>query len=332
LPNLMAEEKPLVVITGGSGFLGAHVCHVFLKDGSYSVRGTVRDPNDEAKIKPLKDGFGELFDQLELVAADLTDEASLTDACAGATYVIHTASPFNFKGDCVGPAVAGTQAIMKACTTHSVQKIVLTSSCVAIQCPAKADAPPQGTPYTEANWSNPDRPEGLADYFKSKTVAERAAWDYQAANPSFELSTINPVFILGPSFCAGGDGVSEGYIKSILDGTKTEIPRGGMGMVDVRDVALAHLQALKLPEAANKRFILCSHRVIYKDVFGWLAEYSEKGAKVATAMAEGEDPTVFDLLDNARSKEILGLEYTDMRKTFLDGAESLIAAGMVKLS
>jgi len=332
LPNLMTEEKPLVVITGVSGFLGAHVCHVFLKDGSYRVRGTVRNPSDEDKIKPLKDGFGELFDQLELVAADLTDEASLTDACAEAAYVIHTASPFHFQGDCVGPAVAGTEAIMKACTTHNVKKLVLTSSCVAIQCVAKADAPPQGTPYTEASWSNPDRPEGLADYFMSKTVAEKAAWDYQAANPSLELSTINPVFILGPSFCAGGDGVSEGFIKAMLDGTKTEIPRGGMGMVDVRDVALAHLQALKMPEASGKRFILHSHRVMYKDIYGWLAVYNEKGAKVATTMAEGEEPTVFDLLDNTRSKEILGIEYTDMQKTFIDGAESLIAAGQVKLS
>lgn len=252
----MAEEKPVVLITGISGFLGAHTCLAFLSDGSYRVRGTVRSKTNEAKLEPLKKGFGELFDQLELVEADLTDEASLVNACAGATYVVHTASPFNFKGDCVGPAVAGTNAIMKACTTHGVKKLVITSSCVAIQCPAKADAPPQGTPYTEANWSNPDRPEGLGDYFKSKTLAELAAWEYQAKNPGFDVSTINPVFIIGPSFFSGGDGTSESYVKAIVDGTNKEIPRGGMGMVDVRDVALAHVKCLQVPEAANKRFIL----------------------------------------------------------------------------
>jgi dihydroflavonol-4-reductase len=328
----MSTEKPLVVVTGISGFLGAHVCLACLKDESFRVRGTVRSISNEAKIKPLKDGFGELFDKLELVEADLTDEASLVNACAGAAYVIHTASPFNFKGDCVGPAVAGTNAIMKACTAHSVKKLVITSSCVAIQCPAKEDAPPQGTPYTEANWSNPDRPGGLMDYFKSKTLAEKAAWDYQAANPGFDLSCINPVFILGPSFGAGGDGVSEGWYKSILTGEKTEIPRGGMGMVDVRDVALAHLKCLQVPEAANKRFILSSHRVIYKDIYGWFAaKYNDKGGKVATTMAEGDDPTTFDLLDNTRSKEVLGIVYTDMEKTMIDGAESLIALGQIKL-
>jgi len=329
----MATSKPIVVVTGISGYLGAQVCAVFLKDGSYRVRGTVRSISNEEKIKPLKDDFGALFDEIELVEADLNDEASLVSACAGATYVIHTASPFNFKGDCVAPAVAGTNAIMKACTAHGIKKLVITSSCVAIQCPAKEDAPPQGTPYTEANWSNPDREQGLMDYFKSKTLAEKAAWDYQAANPGFDLSVINPVFIMGPSFCSGGDGVSQGWTKAVLDGSKTEVPTGGMGMVDVRDVALAHLKCIQVPEAANKRFILNSHRVMYKDIYGWLAaKYNAKGAKVPTNMAAGEDPTEFDLLDNTQAKKVLGLVYTDMEKTFIDMADSLIALGQVKLS
>lgn len=327
----MATDKPVVVITGVSGYLGAQVGLAFLKDGSYRVRGTVRSTSNEEKIKPLKDGFGDLFDQIELVEADLTDEASLLSACAGATYVIHTASPFHFKGDCVGPAVAGANAIMKACTAHGVKRVVITSSSVSVQCPAKEDAPPQGTPFTEENWSNPDRPEGLMDYFKSKTLAEKAAWDYQAANPGFDLSVINPVFIMGPSFTSG-DGTSEAFQKAILDGTKTEIPVGGTGIVDVRDVALAHLRCIQVPEAANKRFLLNSHRVMYKDIYGWLAaKYNDKGAKVATSMAAGDEPTEFDLLANTRSKEVLGIVYTDMEKTFIDGADSLIARGQVKL-
>merc|ERR1712187_294010 len=104
-------------------------------------------------------------------------------------------------------------------------------------------------------------------------------------------------------------------------------------MVDVRDVALAHLKCVQLPEAANKRFILSSHRGMYKDVFGWLAsKYNDKGAKVATKEASGEAPTTFDLLDNTRSKEVLGIMYTEMEKTFIDAAESLLRSGQVKLA
>eukprot|EP00957_Ditylum_brightwellii_P178378 13586583-Ditylum_brightwellii.AAC.1 len=112
------SDKPLVVITGITGFLGSAVCELFLNDGSYRIRGTVRSKSNEEKLAPLKKGFGDLFQQLELVEADLNDEASLMAACAGATYVVHTASPFHFKGDCVGPAVAGTMAVMKACTAN----------------------------------------------------------------------------------------------------------------------------------------------------------------------------------------------------------------------
>eukprot|EP00122_Pirum_gemmata_P001028 Pgem_evm1s919 len=98
-------SKPLVVITGCSGFLGAHVTLTFLKDGNYRVRGTVRSKSNEEKIKPLKEAFGGFFEQLELVEADLNDENSIVKACEGADFLVHTASPFNFEGDCVGPAV-----------------------------------------------------------------------------------------------------------------------------------------------------------------------------------------------------------------------------------
>ena len=111
-------EKPLVTITGITGYLGGQTCLAFLQDGSYRVRGTVRDKNNQAKLQPLRDSFGDLFNQLELVDADLTNDASLAAAVTGATYVVHTASPF-FFGDSyeelVVPAVEGTKSIMRAC-------------------------------------------------------------------------------------------------------------------------------------------------------------------------------------------------------------------------
>eukprot|EP00961_Rhodomonas_salina_P151343 2037313-Rhodomonas_salina.2 len=315
--------KPLVTITGITGYVGSATCLAFLKDGSYRVRGTVRSVSNEAKLKPLKDGFGDLFSSIELVEADLHNEASILAACAGATYVVHTASPFHFNGDCVGPAVAGTNAVMKACTAHGVKKCVITSSCAAILCPAKADQPVPPAMYDETFWSNPDRPEGLMDYMASKTLAEKAAWDYQKANPGFDVVTINPTFVMGPSPCAG-DGFSVNFIKAIMNGSKSEVPRGRSGYVDVRNVAQAHLNAVQLPEAANQRFILYNVKGTHPEVYGWLAKFNDRGAKVPTKLAEGED-TGGDPVDNSRSQKVLKIEYIPLEKTFTDMAEHLIA-------
>ena len=114
-------EKQTVIITGISGYIGAHVCKAFLEDGTYRVRGTVRDKNRAEKIDPLREAFGDQFDQLELVEADLNDEASMIKACEGCTFAIHTASPFTFKppeneDDMILPAVNGTLSILKGAT------------------------------------------------------------------------------------------------------------------------------------------------------------------------------------------------------------------------
>ncbi|CAJ1353931.1 unnamed protein product [Effrenium voratum] len=321
-------EKPVVVITGVTGYLGSATCLAFLQDGSFSVRGTVRSTSNEKKLQPLKLGLGELFAGLELVEADLSDEDSLIKACAGATFVVHTASPFHFKGGCVKPAVKGTTAVMKACSVHKVKRCVVTSSCAAMQAPAAEDKPVPPAAYNETCWSNPERPEGLHDYMKSKTWAERAAWDYQKANPGFDLVTILPCFIMGPAPC-DGEGTSVSYMLDILKGKKAEIPRNSSSFVDVRDCAAAHLKAILLPEAANQRFILYNQRVLLRDVYGWLAKYNEKGAKVPTKLAEGEDSMDGDLIDNTKSREVLKIEYTPMEKTFCDAAEYLLSVGAV---
>ena len=164
-----------------TGYLGSMTALDFLKDGNYRVRGTVRSTTNQAKIEPLRQGLGEYFSQIELVEADLMDEASIINACAGATYVVHTASPFFFSDDpdkLIKPALAGTEAVMKACSQQGVKRCVLTSSGAAVSCVAKADRPKPGEKWTEDYWSNVDREEGINNYFKSKTLAERAAWDY----------------------------------------------------------------------------------------------------------------------------------------------------------
>jgi len=177
----MAEAKPIVTITGISGYIGSEVTALFLRDGGYRVRGTVRDKNNAAKIDPLKAAFGdELFAQLELVEADLMNEESLVTAIAGSTYVVHVASPFFMGKDeeaLITPAVNGTNYVMIACKAAGVRRCVITSSVASVQSVSAEDKPADLT-YNESHWSNPDRPEGMSVYAKSKTLAEKAAWAF----------------------------------------------------------------------------------------------------------------------------------------------------------
>ena len=263
---MVEGQKPIVTITGISGFIGAQVCLDFLKCGDYHVRGTVRDSKNEAKIAPLRKAFGEYFNQLELANADLLDAESITNAIAGSTYVVHTASPFYFPEndeDVIRPAVDGTMAVMHACTASGgVKRCVITSSVAAVIYVAAADKPDVETGfYTEAHWSNCDRPEGISGYAKSKTLAEQAAWDYQKSLPEdqrFEITTVNPCFVMGPTLIPGGF-TSADMIISYFNGSMTELsPTYAFGYVDVRDVSKLHLETLRRPEAANQRFIAFS--------------------------------------------------------------------------
>ena len=266
-------DKPLVTITGVTGYLGSTIAYDFVKDGNYRVRGTVRNKKNDKKINPIKIGFGEYYEQIELVEADLDDAASLDKAVEGATYVVHTASPFYFETDedkICKPVLAGIDAIIKACTRHEVKRCVLTSSCAAITCVPEEKMPKPGDLWNETYWSDEEREEGMDCYMKSKTLAEKAAWKYleerKENNESvFELVAINPVFIMGPSI-ACGDGFSESWLKIWLDGSKKAVPRINMSFVDIRDVSMAHLKAVKVQEAANERFLISCSDAWLRDV------------------------------------------------------------------
>ena len=204
------------------------MCLDFLKCGEFQVRGTVRDCKNEAKIAPLRKAFGEHFSQLELVEADLMDAESIAKALAGSTYVIHTASPFfhpEDPNDVIKPAVDGTMAVMHACKAAKVKRCVVTSSMASVMGMAAADKPvlADGGVYDETCWSNPDRAEGMGGYPKSKTLAEKAAWDFQASLPEeerFEIVTVLPCFVMGPTLIPGGS-TSHGYMEGFFNGSKT---------------------------------------------------------------------------------------------------------------
>jgi len=292
---MVDAAKPIVTITGVSGFIGAQVCLDFLKCGEYRVRGTVRNKENETKIAPLRKAFGEHFDQLELVNADLLNADSLAAAIAGSTYVVHTASPFFFPEndeDVIRPAVDGTTAVMHACLASGVKRCVITSSFAAMLCPAKEHEPDVETGFwDETIWTDPDRPEGCNGYFKSKTLAEKVAWDFQKSLPDdkkFEIVCINPCYVEGPALIPGGF-FSADYIANHFNGTVKEVSTVWMGVVDVRDVSKMHLEGLRRPEAANKRFLALSEIIYPKEIADALhAHFGPQGFTVVTKEAETE--------------------------------------------
>jgi nucleoside-diphosphate-sugar epimerase len=153
------SDKPLVVVTGITGYLGMFVCRDFLKDGSFRVRGTVRS-KDPQNLKHLKEAYGKLFDELELSVTDIENEAQVEKAVAGATFVVHTASPVLYKEPtdggvaCIKTAVEGALITLRASSKAGVKRVVLTSSIAAVRDVFPKDKLPDGVPYTEENWSD----------------------------------------------------------------------------------------------------------------------------------------------------------------------------------
>lgn len=197
----MVESRQRVLITGITGFLGSWVTKYFIENGNYIVRGTVRDKNNMKKIQPLIDEFGEeAWSKVELYAADLTNEQSIIDACEGVDILIHTASPYPIAkpkkaDDLIIPAVNGTLAAMKGAERHGVKRVVVTSSFAAIM-----NSKEKVEVFNEDIWSG--EKEG-GPYPMSKTMAEKAAWDFvakQEEGKKIELAVINPAMILGPAF------------------------------------------------------------------------------------------------------------------------------------
>lgn len=301
-----------------------------MQDGGFRVRGTVRDKNNEAKIAPLREAFGDLFNQLELFEADLMNEESLINAIAGSKYVVHIASPMFHSDDesgLVPPAINGTMAVMKACRAANVRRCVMTSSGLAVMLMAEADLPVDRV-FNESHFSNPNRPGGIPAYPKSKVLAERAAWDFVAALPEaekFELTVICPVFVMGPPlrkepFSSGN------FVKSMMDGSVPIIGSELKPVCDVRDVAKAHLLAIKNPIAANRRFIISSGSHNWQE----FARQQRSAGWLITENLEAEKSvgTIYPQIDQSAAAE-LGMQYTDWKKTMTDMIDKMEELGHI---
>jgi nucleoside-diphosphate-sugar epimerase len=244
-----------VLVTGGSGFIGSR-CILRLLDAGYRVRTTVRSLSREPEVRDmLRTGGADPGETLSFVTADLTSDAGWPEAVAGCDFVLHVASPFPLgapqrEDDLIVPARDGALRVLRAARDAGVRRVVMTSSFAAIG----YGHPPMDRPFSEEDWTDPDA-GGVSAYAKSKTLAERAAWDFIAREGgALELAVVNPVGVLGPVL--GPDySTSIQIVARLMDGALPAVPRVFFNVVDVRDVADLHLRAMTDPAAAGERFL-----------------------------------------------------------------------------
>ncbi len=245
----------LVLVTGGSGFIATH-CIVQLLAAGYRVRTTVRSLKREPEVRAtLKAAGADAGERLAFFVADLTADAGWAEAAAGCDYVLHVASPFPLnvpknEDELIVPAREGALRVLRASRGAGVRRVVQTSSFAAIG----YGHPPLERAFGESDWTKVDGPD-VAAYPKSKTLAERAAWDFMAREGGdMELAVVNPVAVFGPAL--GADfSTSIELVKRMMDGALPALPKITIGVVDVRDVADLHLRAMVAPEAAGERFL-----------------------------------------------------------------------------
>lgn len=244
-----------VLVTGGSGFIAAHAIARLLREG-HAVRTTVRHPARAESLRAMLAQAGvDPEDRLTLQQADLADDAGWLPAAHGCECVLHVASPFpqrlpKHADELIVPARDGTLRVLRAARDNGARRVVLTSSFAAIG----YGHPDRDAPYDESSWSDLDGP-GITPYIASKTLAERAAWDFIAREGGgLELAVVNPVGVFGPVL--GNDfATSVLLVQRLLDGHLPGCPRLQFGVVDVRDVVDLHLRAMTSPAAAGERFL-----------------------------------------------------------------------------
>ena len=241
-----------VLVTGITGYIGQHCAAELLRQG-YEVVGTIRSRSKAdatqsaiARVAPVE--------RLSFAEADLLSDKGWSEALYGCTYALHVASPFLLEepkdeNELIAPAVVGTHRVISAAQFAGVKRLVLTSSTFAII------AGKDTGHYGPGDWSDTDA--NIGAYAKSKTLAERAAWEAVKAG-NMELTVINPGAVFGPSLGAKLDGQSVTMMTKMINGKIPMIPDMAMGMVDVRDVAKLHVAAMTASGAAGKRFIACT--------------------------------------------------------------------------
>lgn len=340
-----------VLLTGSSGYIGKHITLQLLA-GGYDVRASVRSAAkatevSEAMAAHVPKGV-DLAKKLSFIELDLESDSGWNEALAGVDVLIHSASPFPIaspkdENDLVRPAVEGTLRALRAAHKAGVRRVILTSSVAAIY---GNDLPAGKTEFDETMWSDPNHVVGRVAYTKSKTLAEKAAWDYIAAEaPELELTTINPVLVAGAPLDKHF-GASVSVVERLLNGKDPVLPDLSFSIVDVKDVAAMHVKAISIDASKGKRFIASAGLRTFVQLAKTLkGQYPNR--KIATrqapsflirflALFDGEIKAVLPTLgkhvgvNSSSSTKVLGIDFISPETSMLETAAYLVENKFVK--
>ncbi len=338
-----------VLVTGGSGFIGSHAILQLLAAG-HQVRTTVRDLKREPGVRAMLQQGGAAADAaVRFFAADLESDAGWAEAVAGCDYVLHVASPFpqtvpKHEDELIVPAREGALRVLRASREAKVKRVVLTSSFAAVGY-GHAE---QQEPFDETDWTDLNG-DDLLPYTKSKTIAERAAWDFIVREGGgLELSVVNPVGVFGPVL--GPDySTSILLVQRMMDGAMPGCPKLYFGVVDVRDVAGLHLLAMTHPAAKGERFLaIAGDFMSMVDIAKTLrSKLGDAARRVPTRelpnflvrLAVLRDPAVKQILPelgkrtnatNEKARRVLGWSPGSNEAAIIATAESLVRLGLLK--
>lgn len=349
-----ASELAPVLVTGATGYVAGWIVQQLLEQGR-TVHASVRDPDNQDKLRALNALAKTLPGQIRLFKADLLEQGSFAQAMRGCEVIFHTASPFVIRvddpqRDLVDPAVLGTRNVLQeANRTDTVTRVVVTSSCAAIYGDNADVAEAPGRVLTEGVWNTSSSLQHQP-YSYSKTLAEQEAWAIAERQDRWRLVTVNPSLVLGPAIDPNAAGESISLMRQLGDGTmRIGVPDYGIGVVDVRDVATAHLAAAFLPEAAG-RYITCGHNSNFPEVARILREnFGDKFPFPRSTLPKGLVWLVGPLADksltrkvisrnvgwpfkadNTKSRDELGMSYRPLTSSVVDMFQQMLDAGNLK--
>lgn len=333
-----------VLVTGGTGYV-AGWCIVELLNRGYAVRATVRGAAKEAGVRAAAEGAGAPTAQLAFAHADLLQDAGWDVAVAGCTYVLHVASPLGDNGQStdrdafVAPARDGTLRVLRAASAAGVKRVVMTSAA------ATARVPTGSTKVAdETDWSDPEDPR-FDPYRRSKILAERAAWEFMASRKGTELTTILPGAVFRPVLSKGALG-STRVLQAMLHGQPPALAKIALWIVDVRDLAAAHVNAMTAEGAGGERFLCTGELKWMPEVAAILRErFGERAAKVARRVLPNFLVRLLarfrprlrmliaelgrrNAVTSDKARRVLGFAPRPAAETLVDCAESLIGLGL----
>ncbi len=336
-----------ILVTGASGFIAMR-CILQLLQRGFRVRGTLRSPSRETALRATLAKHVDADDRLTFFTANLMDDEGWREAINGCDAVLHVASPLprtppKHEEDLIVPAREGVLRVLRFSSDLGVRRVVMTSSVAAVLYGHERDG---SKVYDESSWSIPEKTAGA--YEKSKTLAERAAWEFMESLPDdnvLELVALNPGLVLGP-ILDEDYGTSGEAVRKLMRRDLPGCPPIGFATVDVRDVADAHLRAMDVPEAAGQRFILAIDHAWFGEIADILDEHlRERGYRIPTRRLPGfvlRLAALFDKttrlvvpeiglrmdLSNERAQRVLGWQPRSLETMVSDMADSMIEFGV----